>query len=470
MKHFDNEIISGNVLNSLWKLTWPLVLLNLINGMHGFIDQILIGHFVPGEHNEGNAAIGVAWQLFIVMVVLIASVSHGMNVLIARYAGRQDRKMVSTIFFEAFLTGAFFLAGIVAPLGYIFSPFLLRFIGVEEMVYKQSLPYLRLLFVFNWTLFLMILVTGAFQASGEPKLALKLNILNASLNVLISFVLITGLGIFPSLGVLGAGIGTVLAPGIALLVAFYLMIRGKTLIQLPSQWRWFPNVQVLKTIVRVGLPTGIQGVVLNIAGVLLIKYIGSMPNNTAGQSAYTICYTQLFSIVTWTSFGLRSACSTVMGQNIGAGNPKRGKKAVQAGTYLGALWGATIGIIFILFPTSLLSLFNVQSELVLDYGKALLQCLAFSGILLSATLAMTGGIQGSGATRLPMIIAMISQFGVLLGVCEILYLFNILTIYRIWYVILLAHSVRYILTLSIFRTDGWTKTSIEIVPQMEIPE
>ncbi len=311
MKRFDEEIVSGNVLNSLWKLTWPLVLLNLINGMHGFIDQVLIGHFVPGENNEGNAAVGVAWQLFIVMVVLIASISHGMNVLIARHAGRQDRKMISTIFFDAFLIGAFFLVGIVAPLGYIISPQLLHFIGVEETVYRLSLPYLRLLFIFNWTLFLMILLTGAFQAAGEPKLALLLNILNAGLNIVISFVLITGLGIFPSLGVIGAGIGTVLAPGISLLLAFYLMLRGKTLIQLPSRWRWFPNFHILKMIIRVGLPTGIQGVVLNIAGVLLIKYISSMPNSTAGQSAYTICYTQLFSIVTWTSFGLRSACSVV---------------------------------------------------------------------------------------------------------------------------------------------------------------
>ena len=470
MKRFDEEIVSGNVLNSLWKLTWPLVLLNLINGMHGFIDQVLIGHFVPGENNEGNAAIGVAWQLFIVMVVLIASISHGMNVLIARHAGRQDRKMVSTIFFDAFLSGAFFLIGIVAPLGYLFSPQLLHFIGVEETVYRLSLPYLRLLFIFNWTLFLMILLTGAFQAAGEPKLALMLNMLNAGLNIVISFALITGLGIFPSLGVIGAGIGTVLAPGISLLLAFYLMLRGKTLIQLPSRWYWFPNFHILKMIIRVGLPTGIQGVVLNIAGVLLIKYISSMPNSTAGQSAYTICYTQLFSIVTWTSFGLRSACSTVMGQNIGAGNPQRGKKAVRAGAYLGALWGATIGTIFVFFPTPLLYIFNAQSELVLNYGKALLQCLAFSGILLSATLAMTGGIQGSGATRLPMIIAMVSQFGVLLGVCEVLYLLDMLNIYRIWYVILLAHFVRYILTLTVFQTDGWTKTKVEIAPQLEIVE
>jgi len=112
MKRFDPEIVSGNVLNSLWKLTWPLVLLNMVNGVHGFIDQVLIGHFVPGENNAGNAAVGVSWQLFIVMVVLIASISHGMNVLIARYAGRQDPKMVSFVFFEALLQRLSFWLGL----------------------------------------------------------------------------------------------------------------------------------------------------------------------------------------------------------------------------------------------------------------------------------------------------------------------------------------------------------------------
>lgn len=467
MKRFDHDIVSGNILNSLWKLTWPLVLLNLINGIHGFIDQVLIGHFVPGKNNEANAAVGVSWQLFIVIVVLIASISHGMNVLIARYAGKQDRKMVSIVFFEALLTGALFLIFVVAPLGYWLSPILLRFIGVEDIVYQQALPYLRLLFLFNWTLFLMILITGALQASGEPKLALKLNILSAVLNIIISFILITGLGLFPSLGVFGAGIGTVLAPAVSLIVAFILIIRGRTLIELPPRWKWLPDPEILKVLLRVGIPTGIQGVVLNVAGVLLIKYISTLPNSTAGQSAYTICYNQLFSLVTWTSFGLRSACATVMGQNIGAGVPERGKKAVQAGAYLGALWGATIGIAFTFFPTSLLNIFNAQSDLVIDYGRALLQCLAFSGILLPATLAMTGGIQGAGATRMPMFIALISQFGVLLGTCEILYLLNLLNTYRVWNVILLAHFVRYILTLSIFRTDGWTKTKVGISPTLK---
>lgn len=467
MNKFDADIISGSVLNSLWKLLWPLVMINIINGVHGFIDQILIGHFVISENNASNAAVGVSWQLFIVVVVLIASVSHGMNVLIARYAGKQDKEMVSIVFFEALLAGALFLTIVVAPLGYILSPFLLRFVGVRPEVYTAGLPYLRLLFVFNAPIFLLIIVTGAMQASGQPKLALMLNVLNALLNVAISFVLITGLGIFPSLGVVGAGIGTVLSPAVALIIAFILIFSGKTIIEPLGRWKLLPNTEVLKMIIRVGLPTGIQGVVLNVAGVLLIKFISSLPNATAVQSAYTLCYTQLFSWVTWTSFGLRSACATVMGQNIGAGVPERGKNAVRVGAYLGAVWGGIVGMAFMFFPEPLLSMFNAQSELVIYYGRVLLQCLTFSGILLPATLAMTGGIQGAGATRLPMIIALFTQFGVLLGMCEVLYLLDALTAERIWLAILSAHFVRYVLTYFVFRSDGWTRTRVELSTELK---
>lgn len=468
MKQFDTEIVSGSVFNSLWKLTWPLVLLNLINGIHGFIDQVLVGHFVKVQNNAGNAAIGVSWQVFMVMAVLIASLSHGMNVLVARYSGRRDRRMVSLVFFQSLGSAIIFLVFIVAPVGYLLTPTLLEFIGVERSVYILALPYLRLLFAFNWSLFLLILVTGAIQASGFPKIALGLNVLNALLNMLISFVLITGIGIFPSLGVIGAGIGTVLAPAVALVCAWILIIKGKTVFEWQGVSGIFPRAEVLKVVLKVGLPTGIQGVALNLGGVFLIKFLSTLPNSTAVLSAYTICYNQLFSFVTWASFGLRSACGTVMGQNIGAGNPIRGKRVVRAGAYLGSAWGAFIGFFFIFFPTYLLSLFDVQSELVLDYGRVLLQYLAFSGIFLSATLAMTGGIQGAGATQIPMVIALITQIGILLGLCGILYFLGAFTAYRAWATILLAHIVRYLLTLGVFRSDKWIHTKVEISQDIDL--
>jgi Na+-driven multidrug efflux pump len=117
MQHFDKELVSGSILRSVWKLSWPVTLLNLVNGTHGFVDHILVGRFVESANNEANAAIGVAWQVFLVVVVFIASLFHGMNVLIARYAGMQDRENMGKVFYQALLMSVFLLVGVVAPVG-----------------------------------------------------------------------------------------------------------------------------------------------------------------------------------------------------------------------------------------------------------------------------------------------------------------------------------------------------------------
>jgi len=222
-------------------------------------------------------------------------------------------------------------------------------------------------------------------------------------------------------------------------------------------------------VVRIGIPTGIQGVVLNLGGVFLLKYIGSLECSSAAQAAYTICYMQLFSLVTWTAFGLRAAAGTVMGQNIGAGDPARGKRAVAVAAWLGAVWAGIIGLLFWLFPDAFLFIFNALNEPVATYARSLLHYLSLSGVALAATLGLTGGIQGSGYTTLPMYIAFLTQIVILLGLCAIFSAFGALTPDRVWLSIFVSHASRLLLTYAVFRTDKWAHVRIEIedirVPQ-----
>lgn len=462
MKKFDQEIVSGSIFRSIWKLAWPVTLLNLVNGLHGFVDHILIGNFHGSENNAGNAAIGVAWQVFLVVVVFIASLFHGMNVLIARYAGKQDRDSMSRVAYQAFLSSVFVLVGVMAPVGYFLAPYLLHLVGASPEVTVLGLPYLRILFTCGSPLFLMFMFTGAFQASGDPKTPLILGVLATILNVSISSVLIIGVGPIPSLGVIGAALGTVLASSVSVIIAITLILKGKTLIQPPERYTLIPDFSVLKVIARIGLPTGVQGVLLNIGGVMLIMFIGRLENNAAALAAYTLCYSQLFSLITWTSFGLRSACGTVMGQNIGAGNPQRGKTAVYIGAGFGAVWAFLIGMLFLLAPNALLGLFDAQDEPLLSYSITLLRYLSLSGVVLATTLAMTGGLQGAGETKIPMYIAFLTQIVVLLGICQYYSMMGTLTTDRIWMAILISHTSRLILTYLVFRTEKWTTIQVEL--------
>ncbi len=470
MKPFDREIVSGSVLRSVWKLSWPLVLLNLVNGMQGFVNHIMVGHYVHSANSAANAAIGVSWQVFMVVVVFISSIFHGTNVLVARYAGRQDRETLSEVFYASFLCAVAFLVCVVAPLGWWLAPRLLDFVGAREDVRVHALPYLRILFVMGAPLFLMFMVTGAFNASGDPRTPLKLGIFTTLLNISISMVLIPGRGPIPALGTTGAALGSVIAPFVSVAIALSLVMRRRMIIQPPRRWLLLPNFSIIATVVRIGLPTGIQGVLLNIGGVFLLRFIGLLEQSSAAQAAYTICYAQLFALVTWTSFGLRAASSTLMGQNIGAGDPKRGKRAVRIAAWIGSSWAVVVGFLFWVGTDAFLRVFSMVDEPAHGYAVSLLHYLSFSGVALAGALALTGGMQGAGETKTPMYIAFVTQIVVLLSVCQAFHLAEALTPQRIWLAILVSHASRLVLTWAFFRSDAWIHRVIELVPPAPLEE
>lgn len=458
MKAFDDELTSGHVFRSVWKLAWPVTLLNLVNGVHGLVDHILVGHFVVDEMKSANAAIGIAWQVFLVLVVFIASLFHGSNVLVARYAGRQDRERMSLVAYETFLASVIMLVFVIAPIGYFLSPKMLDFVHAEEHVREYALIYLRILFTCGAPLFLMFMITGAFQASGDAKTPLKLGVLTTVLNVVISSILIV---VF-KMGVVGAALGTVFAPLVTVMIALSLVFRKKMILQPPTRFHLLPDLRVLKVVVRIGVPTGVQGVLLNIGGVLLLRYIGKLPSSAAAQAAYTICYSQLFSLVTWTSFGLRAAASTLTGQNLGAGKPERARTCVHLAAALGAVWASVIGVIFWFFPAQLLGLFDAAHGQVLTFGTSLLRTLSFSGFFLATALAFTGGLQGAGETKMPMYIAFLTQIVILLGICQGLVWMNALTAQRLWLAILVCHFARHVMTHAVFRRGKWVHIKVEL--------
>ena len=100
---FDRSIVEGPIRSVVWKIAWPTMLQNVLGGLQGIVDHAMVGHFVG---YTGNAAIGVAWQIFLVVIVFISSVFTGMGVLVARFAGARDPEKVNRTAYQAFLTAA----------------------------------------------------------------------------------------------------------------------------------------------------------------------------------------------------------------------------------------------------------------------------------------------------------------------------------------------------------------------------
>lgn len=178
-----------------------------------------------------------------------------------------------------------------------------------------------------------------------------------------------------------------------------------------------------------------------------------------------MAYTELFSLITWTSVGLMAAAATVAGQNLGAGKPDRSIQGVHVAARIGLVLAGTVGLVFVLIPRMLLGLFGMDDPIVLSLGVELLAYLSISGLFITVALAYTGGLQGTGDTRSPLYISLVSQVVLPLGMCAVIQAVRGLRPSDIWIAILLGHLSRSVLSMARFRQGKWRSIVVQIVPQ-----
>lgn len=458
---FDRSIVEGPIGSAVWKLAWPTMLQNIIGGMQGLVDHIMVGNVVG---YTGNAAIGVAWQIFLVVIVFIMSLFAGMGVLVARFAGADDSDKVNRTVYQAVITAAALSIGVLAPLGYFLSPALLNLVNAAPEVQAEALPYLRIMFLFSFGNMMFFMASGALRAAGDARTPLRLGVLLTVLNIMLNIVLIGGMGPIPALGTKGAAIGTVLAGGITSLVIFWQFFDGRHVISLDRITNWRPDFKIIKELFRFGLPTGVQGVAMNVGGVFLLRFIGSLAQSAEAQAAYAVGYVQLFSLITWTSVGLMGATAAVAGQNLGANQPDRTQKAVAVAARIGLGAAALVGLLFVFLPRVLLGVFGMEDPVVVDLGVQLLAYLSVSGLFVTVALTYTGGLQGTGDTKSPLYISLVSQLLIPLGMCAIIQATRGLTPVDIWTAIVIGHATRCALSVVRFRQGKWRDIKIDIEP------
>ena len=460
-KSFDRSIVEGPIVRAVWKLAWPTMLQNVIGGLQGIIDHAMVGHYVG---YTGNAAIGVSWQIFLVVMVFISSLFTGMGVLVARLAGANDAEQVNRTVYQALITSAVLAVVVLAPIGYFLSPSLLELVNATAEVRSEALPYLRIMFLFSFGMMVFFLLGGALRSAGDARTPLRYGIALTVLNLVLNVVLIRGLGPIPAFGTAGAAMGTVIAAGVVSLVAIQRLFSRVWVVGFHPGMSLKPDWSIIRALFRFGMPAGIQGVAMNVGGVIMLRFVGSLAQSGQAQAAYTVSYTQLFSLITWTSVGLMGAAAAVAGQNLGAGHPDRSIHGVHVAALLGLGVAVSVGLLFLTLPRALLAVFGMDDPIVMDLSVQLLAYLSISGLFVTVALAYTGGLQGTGDTRSPLYISLVSQIAVPIGMCSVIQAVRGLQPGDIWLAILLGHVTRSVLSIIRFRQGKWRHIEVGIEP------
>ena len=423
------------------------------------IDHIMIGHFVGFT---GNAAIGVAWQIILIVIVFMSSLFTGMSVLVARFAGAGEEDKVNRTVYQAFLTATGISLFVMAPLGYVLSPSLLDLVNAAPAVQVQALPFLRIMFMFSSGILIFFMLGGALRSAGDARTPMILGVTMTVLNIVFNVVLIRGLGPIPPFGTAGAAMGTAAASMLVALYALFKLWRGGWAVSFPRGSGFAPDWTIIRSLFRFGMPTGIQGIAMNIGGVCMLAFIGSLTQSAAAQAAFAVSYSQLFSLITWTSIGLMGAAAAVAGQNLGAGHPDRANEAVHIAARIGGAGAACVGIFFLFFPRQLLAVFGMHAPVVVEIGTQLLRVLSVSGLFIAVALTYTGGLQGTGDTKSPLYISIVSQIVVPLGICFVIQRIGTLHPLDIWIAILVGHVIRCALSVWRFNQGEWRGITVDI--------
>ena len=456
---YDRSIVEGPLRSAVWKIAWPTMLTNIFGGLQGIVDHVLVGNLVG---YKANAAIGVSWQIILVVIVFISSLFTGMSVLVARFAGAGESDKVDRVVYQAFLTAIGLSIGILAPVGYLVAPWLLDLVNAAPDVKAEALPFLRIMFGFSSGMLIFFMLGGALRSAGDARTPMLLGIAMTGLNLVLNIVLIRGLGPIPAFGTRGSAMGTCITAWLLAIYSLWKLWTGGWVVAFPRGRGLGPDWSIIRELFRFGLPTGIQGIAMNIGGVLMLSFIGSLAQSAAAQAAFAVSYTELFSLITWTSVGLMGSAAAVAGQNLGAGHLDRASEAVHIAARYGLSVAAFVGLFFLFFPHQLLAVFGMHDPVVVDVGVQLLRVLSVSGLFVTVALAFTGGLQGTGDTKSPLYISMISQILVPLGICFIIRETGTLDPIDIWLAILAGHATRCVLSVLRFRQGQWRGITVTV--------
>ena len=383
------DLTEGGIKRVLLSFAAPLFLSQLFQQLYNSADAVIVGNFLG---KEALAAVSSSGPLIHLFIGFFNGAATGAGVVISRYFGAQDRdrvrKAIHTNVLFSLLCGLF-LSGV----GVLLTPYILRWMGTDPSVLPQSEAYFRWYFAGAAAIVMYNALKGILTALGDSRRPLYYLIFSSVLNVILDLIFV---GLLKG-GVAAAAIATGLSQGIsALLCLIHLLEKD----QIYTARELRIDGPILKEIVRIGLPTGVQMSVISIANVLVQKNI-----NSFGADAMAACgsYAKVegFVFLPITCFSL--ALTTFISQNLGARKLDRVRAGSRFGLLSAVLAAETIGVIIFFFGPQLISLFN-SDPAVLAFGRkqCRIESLFFCMLALSHTVA--GICRGAGKATVPMLV------------------------------------------------------------------
>lgn len=391
MQTGTRNMTTGSVRRMMLTFALPIFLSQLFQQLYNTADSLIVGNLLG---KQALAAVGSSASLLQLLTSLMVGVSLGAGIIISRYFGSGELDTVSDAIHTAVAFGIS-AGAILTVIGVVLSPVLLRWMGTAPDVMEGSVSYFRCYFYGSMAVMLYNVLTGIMNALGDSRRPLYFLIFSSVLNVILDIVFIACF----HFGVGSAAVATAISQAASAVLCLIHFLKPGTFYHISlRKIRFHPGL--MREILRVGLPTGVQNSVIAIANVLVQSNY-----NSFGSDAMAACgvYSKLqgFAFLPITSFSM--ALTTFISQNLGAKQYERAKQGARFGIVTCVILSETIGIALALLIPQLAGLFVKAPEVIaITVQQSRIENFFF--VLLAFSHAVSGVCRGAGKATVPMIV------------------------------------------------------------------
>ena len=408
---------------AIWKeilfFSIPLILGNLFQQLYNTVDSIIVGNWIG---SEALAAVGSSGAIINLLLGFCIGASAGAGVVVSQFFGAGNRegvrKAVHTTLAIAVAAGA-----ILTVAGVVTTPMILRAMDTPQEVFEQSSQYLQVYFGGIFFSVIYNMSAGILNAVGKSRRSLIYLIIAAVSNIFLDIFFVVIL----KMGIIGAALATDISQLLSCIFILGFLMRSQESYHVRLRdIRFYDNL--LGRILKIGLPTGFQNIVISISNVIVQSSVNSFGAVVmAGYAAYV--KVDGFNILPVLSFSM--AASTFAGQNVGAGKYDRVKKGMWVSTGMGVGYTIISGILLLMFAPQVIGVFSGKPDVV-QYGIYVMKFFCPFYWLLGFLHVMAGTVRGTGKTFQTMVVFLVS-----LCVCRVIW---------IWAVLRIDHKLSYVMT------------------------
>lgn len=459
-KSGQRNLTAGPIPSTLLAFALPTLGSNVLQSLNGSINAIWVGRFL-GEN--ALAATSNANTIMFLMFGAVFGFGMAATILVGQSFGRGDMNGAKRAFGSAI--GLVLVASLmVAVLGWLFAPAILRLLATPPAAFDGALAYLRVIFAGLPGQMALVLMFMGLRGIGDSLTPLWFMALSVMLDAGLNPVFILGLGPVPRMGTAGSATATLVA-GIVTVVGLTVFIhyRDSPLKLAGAERRWIvPQGALVRTILAKGLPIGAQMIVISVAGLAMVGLVNRLGVHTTAGYGVTL---QMWAYVQMPALAIGAAVSAMAAQNIGAGRWDRVDAIARAGLFFNLVLTGAAVLVMLALDRRILGLFTGESSPALPIAEHINRLATWGFVLFGATMVLFGVVRANGAVWGPLLILFVSMFPVRLGFASVLQ--PMLGPDALWWSFPIGSAANLIGAIIFYRKGGWKRGALAPAGEQE---